>query len=146
MASVSLEDNMYIKLWCAQYAWHAQALCTTKMQNSQCSVYKTVHNKRCVLSNYKTATWCQNWNSENAELTVQLHQALEVFSKVGWGWEIRKCSHYMWTGLSHKWQNCNVSSIQGVPKKIVHSDFFTPWHDNELLQQQGSTSQPIFGI
>ena len=47
------------------------------------------------------------------------------------------------------WKNntCNLLYfVQGVPKKIVHSDFFTPWHDNELLQQQGSTSQPIFGI
>ena len=36
--------------------------------------------------------------------------------------------------------------LQGVPKKIVHSDFFTSWHDNELLQQQGTTSQPILEL
>ena len=34
--------------------------------------------------------------------------------------------------------------IQGVPKKIVHSDFCTRGHDKKLLQQQDSTSLPVF--
>ena len=38
-----------------------------------------------------------------------------------------------------------IKKTTGRPKKIVHSDLFTPWHDNELLQQQDSTSLPIFG-
>ena len=33
--------------------------------------------------------------------------------------------------------------VQGVQKQIVSTDFFTPWHDNKLLQQQASTSLHI---
>ena len=43
----------------------------------------------------------------------------------------------MYTGLAQ------IQNIQGVSKKIVHSEPFTPGDDNNTQQQDG-TSGPIF--
>ena len=55
----------------------------------------------------------------------------------------KRCTAHFFSAKLTTFANFH-QKIQGVPKKIVHSDFCTRGHDKKLLQQQDSTSLPVF--
>ena len=57
----------------------------------------------------------------------------------------KRCTAHFFSAKLTTFANFH-QKIQGVPKKIVHSDFFTPGPDKKLLQQQDSTSLSAFAM